>query len=69
MVGLIFGAKSRVDTVGRKGEGDGVDRVTVNHSVLWELWGAGAGECWGPIQRCIDATLQCPPGPPPWEDC
>lgn len=42
-VGLVFGAKSRVDTVGRKCEGDRVDTVVVNHSVLWELQGGAEG--------------------------
>lgn len=46
---------------GKKGEGDGRDRVAVNLLVLWELQGRPG--------RMLGPDLGMNRGPAPWEDC
>lgn len=64
MVGLGFGAKSRVDTAGRKGEGARAGCTAADHSIL----SAGQGALGERIRIHIEATLKSTPGPAQWED-
>ena len=68
-VGLVFGAKSRVDTVGRKCKGDRVDTV-LSTTLSSGSCRAGQRGCWRQIQRCIHRChLAICPRPCSGEDC